>query len=105
MRAAHDLLLDSPAIDFERASLQPPLPNPGKIICIGLNYASHSAESGFKVPEYPTVFARYASSLVGHGAPIVRPRVSEQLDFEGELVAVIGKGGRHIERAAALDHV
>lgn len=105
LRTAHELLLDCAVIDLENVQLQPPLPHPGKIICIGLNYAQHSAESGFKVPDYPTVFARYASSLVAHRAPILRPRVSEQLDFEGELVAVIGKQGRHIERASALEHV
>lgn len=94
-----------PVIDLDKATLLPPLPAPDKIVCIGLNYADHSAESGFKQPEYPTVFARFATSLIAHGAPIVRPRISEQLDYEGELVAVIGKGGRHIERARALDHV
>jgi len=70
-----------------------------------LNYADHSAESGFKVPDYPTIFGRFASSLIGHNAPIVRPLVSEQLDYEGEFVAVIGKGGRNIPRERALDHV
>ncbi|WP_428391535.1 fumarylacetoacetate hydrolase family protein [Lichenicoccus sp.] len=100
------LLLDAGApIRLEDVILHPPIRNPGKIICIGLNYADHSAESGFKQPEYPAVFARFASSLVGHQAAIVRPSVSEQLDYEGEVVAVIGKAGRAIERAAALDHV
>ncbi len=80
-------------------------PHPPKIVCIGLNYADHSAESGFEVPNYPTVFGRFASSLIGHGAPIVRPRVSEQLDYEGEFVAVIGRGGRDIPKARALEHV
>src|SRR5687768_7075629 len=98
-------LRDCPLIDLQSVQLQPPLPAPDKIMCVGLNYADHSAESGFQQPAYPTIFARYASSLVAHGAPIVRPKVSEQLDYEGELVAVIGKGGRHIDRAQALDHV
>ncbi|MCR0985624.1 fumarylacetoacetate hydrolase family protein [Roseomonas populi] len=92
-------------VDLDAVELLPPLPNPGKIICVGLNYADHSAESGFAVPTYPTIFARFASSLIGHGAPILRPRVSDQLDYEGELVAVIGRGGRHIPKASALDHV
>jgi 2-keto-4-pentenoate hydratase/2-oxohepta-3-ene-1,7-dioic acid hydratase in catechol pathway len=98
-------LLKSEPISLADVAILPPLPAPGKIICIGLNYADHSAESGFKVPGYPTVFGRFASSLVGHGAPIVRPRVSEQLDYEGEFVAVIGTGGRDIPKAAALIHV
>lgn len=105
LSSAAAVLQEAPVIDLDRATLLPPLPAPEKIICIGLNYADHSAESGFKQPEYPTIFARFASSLVAHGAPIVRPKVSEQLDYEGELVAVIGKGGRHIDRARALEHV
>ncbi len=92
-------------IDLDRATLLPVLSNPGKIICVGLNYADHSAESGFKQPDYPTLFGRFNSSLIAHGAPIVRPKLSEQLDYEGELVAVIGKGGKNISKARALDHV
>ncbi len=98
-------LLAGPAVDLGAVELLPPLPSPPKILCVGLNYADHSAESGFEVPSYPTIFARFASSLIGHGAPIVRPRVSEQLDYEGEFVAVIGRGGRDIPKAQALDHV
>jgi 2-keto-4-pentenoate hydratase/2-oxohepta-3-ene-1,7-dioic acid hydratase in catechol pathway len=98
-------LLKSEAISLSDVAVLPPLPAPGKIICIGLNYADHSAESGFKVPDYPTVFGRFASSLIGHGAPLVRPRLSEQLDYEGEFVAVIGTGGRDIPKTAALAHV
>ena len=74
--AAGQALLSGPEIDLDSVELLPPLPSPPKIVCIGLNYADHSAESGFKVPDYPTVFGRFASSLVGHGAPIVRPRLS-----------------------------
>ena len=99
------VLLACPGIDLQQIELLPPLPNPPKIICIGLNYAEHSTESGFKVPDYPTVFGRFASSLIGHGASIIRPRVSEQLDYEGEFVAVIGTGGRDIPKVRALDHV
>ena len=98
-------LLRHPEVDLDGAELLPPLPNPPKILCIGLNYADHSAESGFKVPNYPTVFGRFSSSLIGHGAPIVRPRQSEQLDYEGEFVAVIGRGGRDIAKHRALEHV
>ncbi|MFG1926917.1 fumarylacetoacetate hydrolase family protein [Cryptosporangium sp. NPDC048952] len=83
----------------------PPIQRPDKILCIGLNYAAHSAESGFEVPGYPTVFARFANSLVGHGAPLVRPNASDLLDYECELAVVIGAGGRHIDEADALAHV
>lgn len=99
------ILLQGPKVDLSAVELLPPLPSPPKIVCIGLNYADHSAESGFKVPDYPTVFGRFASSLIGHGAPIIRPRVSEQLDYEGEFVAIIGRGGRDISKTNALDHV
>jgi 2-keto-4-pentenoate hydratase/2-oxohepta-3-ene-1,7-dioic acid hydratase in catechol pathway len=102
---AGEKLLTAPLIDLDSVDLLPPLPRPSKIICIGLNYADHSAESGFAVPSYPTVFGRFASSLIGHGAPIIRPRISEQLDYEGEFVAVIGLGGRDIPRSTALRHV
>lgn len=103
--AAGEALLSGPEVDLSSVTLLPPLPAPPKIVCVGLNYADHSAESGFKVPDYPTVFGRFASSLIGHGAPIIRPLASEQLDYEGEFVAVIGKGGRDISRERALDHV
>ena len=103
--AAGQALLTGAEIDLATVELPPPLPAPPKIICMGLNYADHSAESGFEVPDYPTVFGRFASSLIGHRAPIVRPRVSEQLDYEGEFVAVIGRGGRDIPKARALEHV
>ncbi len=103
--AAGRALLSAPVISLADVELLPPLPSPEKIICIGLNYADHSAESGFKVPDYPTVFGRFASSLIGHGAPIIRPRVSHQLDYEGEFVAVIGTGGRDIPMSSALSHV
>ncbi|MGA2847474.1 MAG: fumarylacetoacetate hydrolase family protein [Terracidiphilus sp.] len=92
-------------LDLAQVSLLPPLSSPGKIICVGLNYVDHSIESGFTVPDYPTVFTRFASSLIGAGEAIVRPCVSSQLDFEGEMVAVIGVSGRHIKEQNALAHV
>ena len=82
-----------------------PLRRAPKLICIGLNYADHSKESGFDTPTYPAIFSRYNSSLMGHDAPMVRPKVSEQLDYEGELAVIIGKGGRHIPVESALEHV
>ena len=105
LRAAYDALAGGEPVDLSAVTLLPPLSRPDKIICIGLNYADHSAESGFKQPDYPTLFARFSSSLIGHGASLIRPKVSSQLDYEGELVAVIGKGGRNIHRDQALSHV
>jgi acylpyruvate hydrolase len=105
LAAAFEVLRRAPRLDLATVELLPPIPHPDKIVCIGLNYADHSAESGFEAPAYPAVFARYATSLVAHDAPILRPGVSEQLDFEGELAIVIGRGGRGIAESAALDHV
>jgi acylpyruvate hydrolase len=93
------------SIDLDSVHLLPPLSHPGKIVCIGLNYKAHSAEAGFKLPTYPTVFARITSSLMGHGDPIILPPQSSQLDYEGELVAIIGRRGRNISAADALGHV
>lgn len=78
---------------------------PGKILCVGLNYADHAAESNMAVPEVPTIFSRFASTVVGPNDPIRLPRVSTALDFEGELAVVIGTRGRYIPRERALDHV
>ena len=105
LRAAGRQLAQAAEIDLGALAWLPPLPRPGKIICVGLNYVDHSLESGFTPPAYPTIFARFASSLIGHGAAIRRPLASTQLDYEGEMVAVIGKAGRHIARERALDHV
>src|SRR5216683_2867884 len=105
LAAGYKQLVSGDAIDMSSVLRLPPIPNPEKIICVGLNYLDHTSESGFVQPDYPTLFTRVNSSLVGDGAPIIRPNVSEQLDYEGELVAVIGRGGRHIKKADALDHV
>jgi 2-keto-4-pentenoate hydratase/2-oxohepta-3-ene-1,7-dioic acid hydratase in catechol pathway len=105
LRLAGSRLVKGIAIDPAAVEWLPPLPAPGKIICVGLNYVDHSIESGFVPPAYPTIFARFSSSMIGHGAPIRRPMASVQLDYEGEMVAVIGKAGRHIARDQALDHV
>lgn len=95
----------APAVNLNSVELLPPVSNPEKVVCIGLNYFDHSAESGFKQPDFPTIFSRFNSSLIAHGDPILRPEVSEQLDYEGELVAVIGKTARDVAEAQALDHV
>lgn len=89
-------------VDVASLKWLPPLSRPPKIICIGLNYADHSKESKIVQPDYPTVFFRASTSLVAHNAPIVRPRVSDSLDYEGEAVVVIGKGGRRIPKDKAL---
>jgi 2-keto-4-pentenoate hydratase/2-oxohepta-3-ene-1,7-dioic acid hydratase in catechol pathway len=83
----------------------PPIQAPAKAIAVGLNFAAHAAEGEFAPPSYPVLFHRYSSSWVGHDHPLVRPRVSQQFDYEGELVVVIGKPGRYIDRARALEHV
>ena len=98
-------LLSGEPIDITAVEVLQPLSAPGKIICVGLNYRDHANESGMAVPEHPTLFVRFASSLVAHGAAIFRPPESDRLDFEGELVAVLGKGGRRITKADALDHI
>lgn len=82
-----------------------PVARPGKVICLGLNYAAHAAEGGNAAPEYPSFFMRGASSLIAHGAPLVRPRVSDKLDFEAELAVVIGRRARHLTEADALSAV
>ncbi len=83
----------------------PVIPNPGKVICIGLNYESHRRETGRSEVAHPTIFLRLPDSQIGHQAPIIRPRVSHQLDYEGELAVIIGTGGRHIAEREALAHV
>jgi 2-keto-4-pentenoate hydratase/2-oxohepta-3-ene-1,7-dioic acid hydratase in catechol pathway len=85
----------------------PPIPAPEKIICIGVNYPDRNAEykDGSDAPKYPSMFFRTPRSFVGHATPLVRPKASPQLDYEGELVLVIGKAGRHIAERDALDHI
>jgi 2-keto-4-pentenoate hydratase/2-oxohepta-3-ene-1,7-dioic acid hydratase in catechol pathway len=93
------LLSRGAALAEDSVTFLPPFTS-GKIICVGLNYVDHSKESGYELPEYPTIFGRFASSLVGHKQPIVRPTVSTMLDYEGEMVAVIGKGGARFRKRA-----
>ena len=93
------------AVDETALTFLPPVARPSKIVCLGLNYRDHAEESGLGIPEFPVLFARFPSSLIGHGAPIVLPRVSEQLDWEAELVVVLSKGGKNIAQADALGHV
>jgi hypothetical protein len=81
------------------------VPNPTKILCVGLNYATHVAETGREQKEFPAIFTRWADTLIADGEALVRPRETERFDYEGELAVVIGKGGRRIARADAMAHV
>ena len=106
MNAAHNALAGS----SERRPLAglrylPPVLNPSKAFAIGLNYLDHAAESHFEPPKFPVIFHRYASSWVAHGDALIRPKISQQFDYEAELVAVIGKPGRYISKESALDYV
>jgi len=93
--------------DQKLAGLQflPAIPNPEKILCVGINYKSHAAEHGTEAPKLPNIFTRFVNTLVPHEGEMIRPKVSTNFDFEGELALVIGKGGRHIKEADALSHV
>ncbi len=82
-----------------------PISNPPTVICLGLNYTDHIKEGGYDIPEYPALFMRGTNSIMAAGQPMVRPSCSEQLDYEAELMLIIGKGGRHIAEADALDHI
>ena len=104
-RAAVATLKPDHALD--EVALQPPIPNPEKLWCIGVNYKDRNAEykDNSDLPKYPSLFVRNPSSVVGSGQPIEKPKISEQLDYEGELVIVIGKEGRHISRERAWEHI
>lgn len=86
-------------------TLEAPLPRPGKILCIGLNYRDHAAESNQPIPEFPTVFAKYNNTVIGPGAAIVLPQVTEKVDYEAEFAFVIGRTARNVQAADALDYV
>lgn len=92
-------------VDPDAVEWLPVIPNPAKIFCIGINYESHRIETGRDETRHPTVFTRFADTLAGHRQPIVRPRASDKLDFEGELAVVIGRPGRRIARADAMQHI
>ncbi|WDU65614.1 fumarylacetoacetate hydrolase family protein [Pseudomonas poae] len=94
-----------PRFALADVTLLPVIPNPGKVLCIGINYATHVRETGRDMPVFPMIFTRFADSQTAHLQPIVRPKVSHKLDFEGELAIVIGKTARHIRKADALEYV
>lgn len=95
----------SPSHGISEVVFLPAVPAPNHIWAMGLNYESHRIEVGAPVSQYPTLFTRYASSLTAHDGPIIRPRVSTDLDYEGELAVVIGKRGRYIAESAASEHI
>jgi 2-keto-4-pentenoate hydratase/2-oxohepta-3-ene-1,7-dioic acid hydratase in catechol pathway len=95
----------APSHALDAVKLLPAIPNPDKIMCIGINYLTHIQETGRPIPTHPMIFVRFAESQVGGGQPMVRPLESEQFDYEGELAVVIGKSGRRIPKENALDHV
>ncbi len=95
-----DLFLDESAV-----RLGPPVPRPGKIICIGLNYRAHAAEADMAVPAHPVLFSKFTNAIAGPGDPVVLPGVAEQYDYEAELVVVMGRRARHVAAEAALDCV
>ncbi|EJM70891.1 2-keto-4-pentenoate hydratase/2-oxohepta-3-ene-1,7-dioic acid hydratase [Pseudomonas sp. GM50] len=99
------VLASLPRIPLAEVTYLPVIPNPGKVLCIGINYATHVRETGREMPTYPMIFTRFADSQTAHLQPIVRPKASHKLDFEGELAVVIGKPARHVKQADALDYV
>jgi len=101
-RAADGAKADEKLADVR---LLPPIPNQEKILCVGINYKSHAAEHGQEAPKLPNIFTRLVNTLVAPDGDMIRPKVSTNFDFEGELAVVIGRAGRHIAPEQALDHV
>jgi 2-keto-4-pentenoate hydratase/2-oxohepta-3-ene-1,7-dioic acid hydratase in catechol pathway len=92
-------------VEIAEDAYLPLMARPTKIVCVGLNYADHTKESPYAQPDYPTLFPRWNSSLTAHNKPLIRPRVSDSLDYEGEMAVVLKSGGRHISKEDALSHV
>jgi len=90
---------------IDQVTCDPVIPNPEKILCVGVNYEGHRQESGRAKLEYPTIFTRFADTQMGHLQPVIVPRVSDQVDYEGELAVIIGKSGRYVCEANAMDYV
>jgi len=101
-----ELLVSCP-IDYALSdiTLEPVIPNPGKILCVGINYHAHKIETGNPDYEHPMFFPRYKDCLIGHEQAMLKPRETERFDYEGEMAVIIGKGGRRIDRQNALSHV
>jgi 2-keto-4-pentenoate hydratase/2-oxohepta-3-ene-1,7-dioic acid hydratase in catechol pathway len=92
-------------VPVSQGSFLAPITDPKKIVCLGLNYSDHAKETGAAIPKEPVLFSKYATALTGHNCPIELPSVSQEVDFEAELVIVVGKRGRHIQPENAFDHV
>lgn len=105
MAAAKAAAARADRVPLSQVTYLAPLQSPGKAIAVGLNYRDHAAEVKLELPTYPLLFNRFPSSWVAHQAPLICPRVSDKYDYEGELAVIIGKAGRHIGVADALDHV
>lgn len=105
LRSLFDSLGDTGDVALDGIEYAPTITNPDKLLCVGLNYKDHQAETGRGGEATPTIFVRFAAAQMGHEQPMVRPLESETLDFEGEIALIIGKRGRRIARDAALDHV
>jgi 2-keto-4-pentenoate hydratase/2-oxohepta-3-ene-1,7-dioic acid hydratase in catechol pathway len=101
-KAVHDA---KPDRKLSEIKFLPVIPNPHKILCAGINYRSHAAETGRELPKQPSMFIRFTDTLAGHDGELIRPTVSDNFDFEGELAVVIGKPARHIKAEQALGHV
>jgi len=107
LAAAAQAVQSATAVKYPAAQVKllAPIPDPHKIICLGLNYRDHAAESGVPIPKEPILFSKYATALIGPEEPIVLPAVSSEVDYEAELVIVVGQGGRHLPAASAASHV
>ena len=103
--ALQDKITKAPSVPVSSITPALPVSNPGAIICVGLNYTDHIKEGGYDIPDYPALFMRSKASIMAAGQPLVRPTCSEKLDYEAELMLIVGKGGRHISEEDALDHV
>ena len=105
LESLEDKIAAAPSVDVDSLAPALPVSAPGAIICMGLNYVEHIKEGGYDIPDYPALFMRSRNSMMAAGQPMVRPTASETLDYEAELMLIVGKGGRHISEADALDHV
>ena len=103
--AARAVSSHKPTLKFSQLTLLPVIPNPGKIVCVGLNYGEHVRETGREITEFPALFLRVNESQVAHGQTIVRPPESFRLDYEGEIAVIIGKDGRRISEADSWSHI
>ena len=105
MGAAADLVNEPADFDFDAVDHDPVIPNPDKIICVGLNYHDHINETGREETPFPVLFARFPGSQIGHGVPLVKPLESDKFDYEGELAVIIGQECRRVPENQALDKV